>query len=267
MSAYLSFFKIKFINGLQYRTAAYAGIITQLAWGLMYIMLYETFYRSNPANAPMNFSQLSSYIWLQQGFLALLMTWFLDEEIFALITSGNIAYELCRPLDIYNIWFSKSCATRLSKTVLRCFPIFIIAFFLPPPYNFSLPNSLADAILFIIAMLLAFIVVVSYCMLIYIFSFYTISPMGVRLTLVMTADFLSGSLVPLPFLPQWLTRYVYFSPFAAMQNVPFRIYSGQIPYNDAFTCIGLQIFWAIILVFIGKYVLSKIIKQVVVQGG
>lgn len=65
MKTYLSFFKIRFINGLQYRTAAYAGIATQFAWGFMYIMLYNTFYNSNPAKAPMEFSQLSSYIWLQ----------------------------------------------------------------------------------------------------------------------------------------------------------------------------------------------------------
>ena len=49
MKAYLSFFKIRFINGLQYRAAAYAGIATQLAWGFMYIMMYHTFYKTNPS--------------------------------------------------------------------------------------------------------------------------------------------------------------------------------------------------------------------------
>lgn len=267
MRAYLSFFKIRFINGLQYRAAAYAGIATQFAWGFMYIMLYETFYKSNPNMAPMKFSQLSSYIWLQQAFLALFMTWFLDNDILDLITSGNVAYELCRPLDLYNSWFAKNCAVRLSKAVLRCFPILIIAFILPEPYKFKLPGSSVAALLFIISMILGFIVVVAYCMLVYIFTFYTISPMGVRMALVMTADFLSGGLVPLPFLPDWLTKYIYLSPFAAMQNVPFRIYSGSIPFNEAFYSIFLQIVWAIILILIGRTVLSRALKKVIVQGG
>lgn len=267
MKAYLCFFKIRFINGLQYRTAAYAGIATQFAWGFMYIMLYQALYTSNPSKAPMNFSQLSSYIWLQQAFLALFMTWFLDNDIFNLITSGNIAYELCRPFDIYNTWFVKSCAVRLSRTVLRCFPILIIAFFLPAPYKFNLPSSLTSALLFLITAFLSFIVVVSYCMLVYIFTFYTVSPIGVRLALVMTADFLSGGLVPLPFLPDWLTKYLYLSPFAAMQNVPFRIYSGQIPVNEAFFPIALQVFWAAALIIIGKLIISKALKRVTVQGG
>jgi len=267
MKAYLCFFKIRFINGLQYRTAAYAGIATQFAWGFMYIMLYQALYKSNPSRAPMNFSQLSSYIWLQQAFLALFMTWFLDNDIFNLITSGNIAYELCRPFDIYNTWFVKSCAVRLSRTLLRCFPILIIAFFLPAPYNFNLPSSPASALLFLITAFLSFIVVISYCMLVYIFTFYTVSPIGVRLALVMTADFLSGGLVPLPFLPDWLTKYLYLSPFAAMQNVPFRIYSGQIPVNETFSPIALQVFWAATLIIIGKFIISKALKRVTVQGG
>ncbi len=267
MKSYISYFKIRFIQGLQYRTAAYAGIATQFAWGFMFIMLYEAFYSSNPAMAPMKFSQLSSYLWLNQAFLALFMTWFLDNEIFELIRSGNVSYELCRPLDIYNLWFAKSCATRLSKTLLRCFPILIIAFFLPEPYKFYLPSSCMANFLFFFAMFFAFIVVVAYCMLVYILTYNTISPMGVRLALVMTADFLSVGLVPLPILPTRLTKYIYLSPFAAMQNVHFRIYSGNLSSYEGLWAITLQGIWAIVLILFGKFLLRKTIKNVVVQGG
>ncbi|MBC8061662.1 MAG: ABC transporter permease [Clostridiaceae bacterium] len=267
MNVYFSFFKIRFIQGLQYRAAAYAGIATQFAFAFMYIMLYLTFYQSNPAKAPMEFSQLSSYIWLQQAFLALFMTWFLDNDIFSLITSGNVAYELCRPMDIYNTWFMKSCSTRLSKTILRCFPMLTIAWLLPEPYKFRLPSTGSAALLFVPAMFLSFIVVIAYCMLVYIFTFYTISPMGVRMTMVMTADFLSGGLVPLPFLPEWLTKYIYLLPFASMQNVPFRIYSGQLPVSEALIAMGLQMFWVVVLVFIGKSVMARALIRVTVQGG
>lgn len=267
MRAYFSYFKIRFIHGLQYRAAALAGIATQFSWGFMYIMMYGAFYKTNVKMAPMGFAQLSSYIWLQQAFLALFMTWFLDNDLFDLITSGNVAYELCRPLDIYNIWFAKNCATRISKAVLRCFPILIIALLLPEPYKFTLPKNTESAILFFISMALGFVVVVAYCMLVYICTFYTISPMGVRMVFVMTADFLSGGLIPLPFLPDWLTKYIYLTPFAAMQNVPFRIYSGNIVAKEATVSILLQIIWAVILITIGKIVMSKAIKRIIVQGG
>ena len=38
MKSYLSYFKLKFITGLQYRSAALAGIFTQLFFGFIYIV-------------------------------------------------------------------------------------------------------------------------------------------------------------------------------------------------------------------------------------
>jgi len=267
MISYWSFFKIRFINGLQYRAAAYAGVVTQFAWGFMYIMLYHSFYRSNPSAISMNISELSSYIWLQQSFLALFMTWFLDEEIFESISSGNVAYEMCRPLNIYNMWFAKNCAIRVSRAILRCFPILIFASFLPETYKFYGPASIYSFMLFLISVVIGTMVVVAYCMLIYIFTFYTISSVGIRMTMVMTADFFAGGLVPLPLLPEYLTKFIYLSPFAAMQNTPFRIYTGGIPVNEAVKSIILQLFWAVVLILVGKFILSRAIKRVIVQGG
>ena len=267
MRAYWSFFKIRFINGLQYRAAAYAGIVTQFAWGFMYIMLYHSFYRSNPGAASMDISELSTYIWLQQSFIALFMTWFLDNEIFNAISSGNVAYEVSRPLNIYNMWFVKSCATRVSKAMLRCFPILLLASLLPESYKFNVPASVQSFMLFLIAVVLGTIVVVGYNMLIYIFTFFTISSMGVRMTMVMIADFFAGGLVPLPLLPDNLTKYIYLSPFAGMQNTPFRIYTGGIPGNEAVRAIILQLFWATALILFGKLIMRKAMKKVIVQGG
>lgn len=50
------------------------------------------------------------------------MMWFFEMDIFESIEKGTIAYELCRPLDIYNMWFARNMATRLSKALLRSVP-------------------------------------------------------------------------------------------------------------------------------------------------
>ena len=41
MKKYLSFFRLRFITGLQYRTAALAGIATQFFWGAMEILTFR----------------------------------------------------------------------------------------------------------------------------------------------------------------------------------------------------------------------------------
>lgn len=267
MTKYLALFRIRFINGLQYRAAALAGMATQFAWGFMELLAFSAFYRANPAAFPMEFSQTVSYIWMQQAFLALFMVWFFEGEIFSAITSGSIAYELARPINLYDRWFCQTAASRLSKAVLRCFPILIIAFIVPEPYRMSLPPDLLQFILFLLSAALSLSVVVSFSMLIYISTFYTMSPIGVRLIAAVFGDFMAGATIPLPFFPDSVRFVAELLPFAAMQNMPLRIYSGNIAGTDAARGIALQVFWLITLTFAGKLMMRNALKKVIIQGG
>ena len=204
-SKYSSFFRMRFIAGLQYRAAAVAGISTQFVWGLMGLLTYRAFYEGNASAFPMSFQQIASYLWLQQAFLALFMVWFFENEIFQAITEGGIAYELCRPADLYIMWFFRSMASRTSKAVLRCMPILIVAAFLPEPYGVGLPADFTAFFWFIITAFLGFLVVIAFCMLVYLSTFFTYSPVGVRMVAVSMVEFLSGGGSSIALLAGWDT--------------------------------------------------------------
>lgn len=267
MKKYTSFFRMRFIYGLQYRAAALAGCMTQFVWAMMEICMFRAFYEAGAENFPMDFSALVSYVWLQQAFLALFMMWFFEIDIFESIEKGTIAYELCRPLDLYNMWFARSMATRLSKAVLRAIPILLLASFLPEPFRLILPGDIAIWIEFIVTMTLGFLVVVAFGMLIYMASFFMISSAGIRMISVTLVEFFSGAVIPLPFLPDQLYRIVSFFPFASMQNVPLQIFGGNLSGVEALEMAGLQLFWLATLVGIGKWLAGIALKRVVVQGG
>lgn len=264
---YISFFRMRFISGLQYRAAAAAGIVTQFAWGILGLLTYKAFYEGDPSAFPMSFQAIASYIWLQQAFLALFMTWFFENEIFQTITDGGIAYELCRPVDLYGMWFFRSMANRASKAVLRCMPILIFAAFLPSPYGMGFPADLTAGIWFVITAFLGFLVVVAFCMLIYISTFFTYSPAGIKLIAVSMVEFFAGAVIPLPFLPDKIRRIVELLPFASMQNVPLRVYSGDICGSQILIRAGLQLFWIIALVWYGRWLITVALRRVAVQGG
>lgn len=267
MKKYLSFFRIRFINGLQYRAAAYAGVATQFAWGFMEILLFRAFYRDNPYSFPMEFSQLVSYVWLQQAFLALYMLWFYDNEIFMTIISGNAAYELARPMDLYSMWFTKNLAVRLSRAALRCMPILLVAVFLPEPYGISPPVSLFGFFMFAVSMVLALCCLVALSMLVYISAFYTLSPWGIRIVAAVLTEFLTGAIIPLPFFPEKILKILSLTPFASIQDLPLRIYSGNIAGREMLWRILIQIIWTVVLVLTGRLWMAKALKKVVVQGG
>lgn len=267
MKKYLSFFRLRFLMGLQYRAAALGGIATQFAWGFMEIMIFRAFYRADAAAFPMSFSATASYIWLQQAFLALFATWMMEKEIFDAIVNGNIVYELCRPISIYNMWFSRSMANRLSRAVLRCFPILAFAVFIPKPYGIALPASLWHFVLFLLTLLLGLAMTVSLCVLVYILAFFTISPQGLQMIFITMTDFFAGALIPLPFFPEKMQRFMELLPFAAMQNVPLRIYGGSMTRFEIQKAVLLQIFWLLVITAAGKLLCKLALKRVVVQGG
>ena len=267
MKKYLSFFRLRFAMGLQYRAAAFGGIATQFTWGAMEIMIFRAFYRSDASAFPMSFSATASYLWLQQAFLAFFATWMMDGDIFDSIVNGDVAYELCRPVSIYNMWFSKGLSTRLSRAVLRCFPILTVAALLPQPYGLNAPASPMHFVLFLLTLILGLLMTVSLCVLICILAFFTISPMGLQMVFTSMTDFFAGALIPLPFFPENVQRVMELLPFAAMQNVPLRIYGGSMSCYEMQKAVFLQIFWLTAITFTGKMLCRLAAIRITVQGG
>jgi ABC-2 type transport system permease protein len=263
----IGFFRIRFINSLQYRTAAWAGVATQFAWGFMTIFSFAAFYHANPNAFPMTFQETVTYLWLQQGLLAIFMLWFWDGEIASSIETGMIAYEMVRPIDLYNRWACQITANRLASVLLRCAPLFAVAFVIPAPYRLSLPPDLVQAFFFFISAALALGVAVVISMLMYISLFYTVSPLGVRIIVSTLSEFLSGAIIPLPFFPEPVRRVAELLPFAALQNMPLRIYSGNISGTEMGRGMALQVFWLIVLWGVGRLTIHRALKRVVVQGG
>ena len=56
MNKYQALFRIRFTNSLQYRSAAFAGMVTQFVWGMLEIFAFRAFYQTDPAAFPMTFS-------------------------------------------------------------------------------------------------------------------------------------------------------------------------------------------------------------------
>ena len=253
--------------GLQYRVAALGGIVTQFFWGFMTIIRFRAFYRADAGAFPMSFEGLACYIWLQQAFLTFFAAWMAENEIFSSIVSGDIAYELLRPIGLYDMWYCRSLAIRLSRAVLRCFPILIVAFFLPKPYGLSLPPDWGHFGLFLVTLGLGLCLTVSFCMLVYVLAFFTVSAEGLRILFVSTLEFFSGAVIPLPFFPDKMRAVMELLPFASMMNGAFRIYSGDMGVAEMQKAVFLQVFWLVLITGVGKLLCRYAVKRVTVQGG
>ena len=116
-------------------------------------------------------------------------------------------------------------------------------------------------------MLLAANIAIAITMLSYVMTFYTMSAQGVRILFQTLCDVFTGSLIPLPFMPDAFQRIVKLLPFGYMQDVPLRVFSGNIAGQEMLMQLGGQVIWLIILVIVGKLLMRRALKRVVVQGG
>ncbi len=265
MKSYFSLFRIRMINGLQYRAVALGSVLTRFCWGIMEILAFFAIHQSG-GDFSMTFSQTVSYIWMQQAFILMYNVIDGDQEIEASIQDGSVAYELTRPMNLYGNWFTRCLANRLSPTALNCLPVLALALLMPVPYGLKFPKAMT-VVLFLASTVLALGEVGAIAMLMHITMFYTTSQRGTKIIGRAVTGFFAGGVIPLPYFPETFQKVVNLLPFAATQSTPLLIYSGTLTGIDAVWAMGLQIFWLIALTALGYYATKRTLKRVVVQGG
>lgn len=263
MSAYVAILKCRLSCLFQYRSAAFAGFFTQIFWGIIKVLILTAFYAHASGPQPMQLIQATTFIWLGQGLL-MLLPWSLDKELEGVVKTGNVAYELIRPIDLFWMWFARAIAMRIIPTVLRGIPLFIAAtlfFGLPAPVSWQ--AGLAFSFSLIGSLLLSAAITT----LVLISLFWTISGEGLLRLLPHTTVFLSGMVVPLPLFPDWMQPFLSLQPFRGIIDIPARLYTGIIPAHETLFYIGFQILWTLALLVLGKCLLRKALKRLVIEGG
>ena len=263
MTPYLAMFKARFRLLLQYRAAALAGFATQLFWGGIRVMIFDAFYRSTTVAQPMTLAQTVSYLWLIQALL-MLVPWNIDAELRNLIRSGGVVYELARPTDLYWLWFSRSVAGRTAPAVLRALPMFLIAGLF---FGLQPPAGAAAAVVWALNLVGAVLLGSAITTLMAIGMMWTIVGDGLVRLLGTLTSVLSGSIVPLPFFPDWSQRLLALTPFAGIMDVPFRVYVGHIAPARGLLLFGQQLAWTAALVLLGRWLLGRARRRLVIQGG
>lgn len=266
MRAYLSIIKIRFNLLLQYRVAAFAGIVTQFFFGMIMVMVLYGFYSSNTQVMPIDYKSAITYIWLGQGMLGML-PWNGDGEIQDLIRNGNVTYELIRPMNLYNHWFARAFALRTAPTLLKSIPLFIFAMLLPKEYSMELPQNLLSFIGWIITTFGALMISCGITNIISITTLYSLSGSGIQRLLAAIVMLFSGMIVPLPLFPDRLKQVINLLPFSGLVDIPARFFTGEIIFSEILKYFGFQLFWAFLLYILGQWILKRKINDLVIQGG
>ncbi|MDZ8083015.1 MAG: ABC-2 family transporter protein [Nostoc sp. DcaGUA01] len=272
MKAYWSLFIARFALLLQYRTAALAGVATQFFWGFVKVMVLEAFFTHTTSSQPMTLQEAVGYVWLGQAFLMAVAPWSGDREIQDLIRSGAVGYDLLRPTDLYNFWFTRALALRTAPVILRAIPLLSLTIFIFPLIGFSerslsFPPSFAAFVAFSLSFIAAIVLSSALTMLLTVSMMWTLSGEGINSILPTLIIIFSGMIVPLPLFPEWIKPLLNALPFSGLIDHPFRLFTGNLPPNQLFNVLLHQTFWIFIIVILGRFLVNRGVKKLVIQGG
>lgn len=256
---------------LQYRAAALAALTTQLFWGLLRLMILDGFYRSAPQASDFGTEHLASYVWLGQALFAL-FPHAVDPVVAERVRGGAVAHELLRPLDLYAHWAVSVTGWRVGMTVLRAVPMVLIAAVALPllgvrEWSLGAPAGAAAALGFAASVTLGLLTGTAITLVGQAMLLRTLSAAGWNALLPAVAWFCSGALVPLPYLADWAQAALALLPFAGLMDTPFRIYTGHLAGAAAALALLTQAAWVVALVAVGRLLLARGVRRVVIQGG
>lgn len=263
MRVYLSTFLLRLKLETQYRAAAIGGVICQMFFGLILIYLYRTV--QAPTQPESVLAATATYVWFQQACFRMLVS--NDGELTQTIMKGDVAYQLVRPVDQYWYWFARALAQKVMGCLLRAVPMLFFALLLPKGIGLALPKSFLHLALCLMSLSLGFIVVSAVATISNGLIIRTLDNRGVTAALNLIMIFLSGNIIPLNMFPDSWQRLNAFNPFAQIIDTPIQLYTGAYVLREIPGQMLIQCLWIVALVALGRYIWTRNLTRVIVQGG
>ncbi len=263
MRAYFSAFRMRLRLETQYRGAMIGGILCQMFFGLVLVALYRALYAGRPQAMPIE--HVTTYVWLQQAFFRMLIA--TDSDLYDKIRSGNISYDLCRPVSMYWFYYARIAAQKLMGSMMRGIPMLIVAALLPKGWGITLPDSASGLFVGLAALLFGFFCMCAIENLNMGFTMRTLDPRGIQSILGFLLITFSGNLLPLTLFPDSWQKVITLLPYAQLLDAPIRLYSGEYAPAEALRIIPVQAAWAVILIGLGMWLWNANRKKLIVQGG
>lgn len=263
MKAYLALSRGSFLAYLAYRSGFIFTILNNLAYMSIAFFLWRSIYQGRETLKGLTFNQTFLYITVASALFVMLKTW-TDWEISFQITEGSIIMSLIKPVNFQLMMMSQSVGFSIGNMLAISLPSILFLIFV-----FKIPITTGIGFLFFpLALVFSFILNTTIDYIIGLTSFYTESIWGISATKEIIITFLSGTLIPLQFFPEFAQNILKFLPFQAMYHLPLMMLTT--PTEPALTylsMLGVQLFWVVLIMALAHLFYNRAIKVLRVSGG
>jgi len=243
-----------------YLQAAFAGLGTNIVFGFLRCGVLLAVFESATQVAGYDPAAAVTFVWVGQGLLSVIMLWG-GTELAERVRSGDVAIDLVRPWNLQLAMLAEDLGRAGFAMLIRFTgPLLVGMLF----FELALPTSPVTWLLFAVSVVLAVVVSFGMRFLLNLAAFWLLDWRGVHGLYVVASGMLAGLVVPIGMFPQWARVAIWCTPFPAMVQAPADV---LVEHGPAAALLGHQLGWAAVLLLLGRVVLRRGERVLVVQGG
>ena len=236
-------------------------VLNTIAMAIL-VFFWRAVYADANSIASLTLNQTLTYILFAQIFFPLTdldLIWEFGENL----REGRIIHYLLRPINFQGMHYARTLGILATQLVLQV-PVAVVATLL---FGLQWPTSIAAWGAFIVSALLGFTVLFFFHWFMACLTFYTTEVWGLGMLIFGMSMFLSGSLVPLAMMPNWLQTILLSIPFAQAIAVPVSLLTGITPLDQVLRVWLVQLAWVVGMWLFSSLFFRMAVRKVTVQGG
>lgn len=230
---------------------------------VIFVAFWRAVYSSTATLSGLTYDQTLNYILLAQLFKEAGQVSNSIYEIGAGLREGQIAAALLRPLDYQAAVYVQNL-TQLGIGLLLNIPLGLFIWFV---YGLTLPSEPIIWLAFIFSLLLGHAVMFFFDWIIACTAFFSTEIWGMSVVRHSVALFFSGALIPLDLMPDWLRTIATILPFSQAVYLPVSLLSGITSVGDMPRIWLMQLVMLAGLFALSRFVFSRSVRVITVQGG
>ncbi len=265
---YFPFMRAGIQSVIAYRMNFIGFVIGGLVYCFVMYYLWNAVFLSSGSDTFMGFSMTDMVVYLFLSNATGEITFSsVSTDIGEEIRDGSISMRLIKPVNTDMSYF----ATEIGGSIIR-----FVVFALPVTigieiYRYCMLGRImfepVNFLLYLLSALLAYIISFRVNLCFGFVAFYVKNLWGIGILKNSIVNFLSGSLIPLAFMPEWMKTILEYMPFSSMNYTPVMIYMGKYGTTELFVRLAVQAVWALLVYGLSKLIWFGAVKKLCVQGG
>ena len=267
VALYWALARMAFRRQLAYRTANLAGLVANGFFGYLRAAMFVATFASTPAGsiAGYDVQSATTYVWVTQALIMVLNLWgWWDVEL--TIRSGDVVSDLAKPFSYLGYWLARDYGRAAYFLLFRALPSVVLGQ-LTVSSGLRWPGDQLTWLGLMASVVLSIAVAFAWRFLLNLSAFWTTDARGLGALANGVVLLLSGFVVPLRFLPDWIQPVILSLPFAAIIQLPCDIFVGRLHGAEVLHALLVQAAWAVTLLAAAQVVVLLAMRRVSLQGG